>query len=114
MRKTSPKQGHERRLERLHAFKEIGERPLSTDGVPSQESEKIDRFIVSEASPSQTDLLGKGFQKAFRREVTSNDDDFSKPYRDRGTFYGRCLDFNTRVGYHRETSFGKMTHFFPN
>src|SRR5450755_733256 len=37
-----------------NAFKEIGERLLSTDGIPYQEREEIDRFIGSEASPYQT------------------------------------------------------------
>ena len=65
-----------------NAFKEIGERLLSTDGIPYQEREEIDRFIGSEASPYQTHLLGKGLQKTFRRDVTRDNDDFSKPHRD--------------------------------
>src|SRR5947209_7419354 len=103
MRKVcASKQRHEGCLERSQALKEIGQGPFSTDRITSQQSEKIDGFIVAEASAHQTDLMGKGIQKPLRRQVLDNDDDFGQPRRYPGTIKSRGMDLNTRVGYHRQ------------
>jgi hypothetical protein len=58
--KISPsKQGHERRLERLYALKEVGECPFSADGITYQQGKEINGFIGAETRVHQTHLMSK-------------------------------------------------------
>src|SRR5581483_6409270 len=102
MRETpTAKQCHEYCLERLHSLKEISQSPLSAESITHQQSEKINGFVGAESSPFQTDLIAKGFKKTCGRQMTGEDDDFSKPRRDRGSLKWRGVNLDTRVGYHR-------------
>jgi hypothetical protein len=47
---SSPKQGHECRLEWTYALKKVSQRPFSADGIADQHGQKINGFIGAEAS----------------------------------------------------------------
>ena len=80
MGKTSAsKQFHERLLKGSYSLKEVRKSPFSTDRIAHQQCEKIDRFIGTEASAYQTDLLRKGIKQILCREVMGNDDHFGEP-----------------------------------
>src|SRR3989442_10999886 len=62
-------------------------RPLSADRIADQHREKIDGLIASEAPTHQTHLLLKSMEQTLGLEMLSDDHDFCKPCRHRGTMF---------------------------
>ncbi len=84
---SASKQGHKGRFKGGNTSKKVGKRPFSTDRVPDQQGEKIDRLIAPEAPTHQTHLLLKRIKQPLGLEMVSHDHDFCKPCRDRRTMF---------------------------
>jgi hypothetical protein len=62
-------------------MKEVGKRPFSAESIADQQNQKIKRFVASEATSHQPDLMGEGLKQSFRCEVLGKDDHFGNPWR---------------------------------
>jgi hypothetical protein len=54
-------------------MKEVIQCPFSTNGVANEQSQKVERFIATEASPYQPNVMSERFHQSFCGEVLGQD-----------------------------------------